>query len=38
MTPEEFAAYLDAAVIGHMLQAYVYGLGLGLLIKVLNRS
>lgn len=36
--PEEFAAQLHADMFAAMLQAFVYGVGLGLLVKIINRS
>jgi len=38
MTPEEFAAYLNMGIFHHMLAAFVIGIGLGLMVKMLNRS
>lgn len=38
MTPEEFASYLWNTTWEHMLSAFVIGIGLGLLVKILNRS
>lgn len=36
--PAEFAAYLHAEEFGAILQAFVVGLGTGMLVKLLNRS
>ena len=38
MTPEEFAAYLHMATFHKVAVAFVVGMGLGLLMKILNRS
>lgn len=36
--PDEFGPELHEQVFSAMLQALVYGIGLGLLVKMLNRS
>lgn len=36
--PETFAAYLHSSIFAAMLQAFAYGVGLGLLVKMVNRS
>ena len=36
--PELFAQYLHESVFSAMMQAFVFGVGFGLLVKMINRS